>query len=287
MGRILITGATGNVGRYVAKYAIENKDEITVAGRNTSKLESMFPSGDVQKVAFDFSKPETFEKALVDVDRVFLMRPPYMGDYKDLMLFLNALTQQDDLKMVSFLSLIGIEHNPMPPHYKIEKAIKRLNLPYSFIRPSFYMQNISGVHALEIRGFDRIIVPVNHALTSFIDTEDIGELTTKVLNQPEKYHNQAFSITGPEALYFTVAKILSQALNRKITYADPNPKLTKDYWINIRGLDKTYADIMGMLYLMTRMGSAKKTTDTFANVMGKQPTSFAEFVNKNLSAWKK
>lgn len=210
MGRILITGATGNVGRYVAKYAVKNNDEITVAGRNTSKLESMFPSGDVRKVAFDFNRPETFEKALVDVDRVFLMRPPYMGDYKDLMPFLNALTQQDDLKMISFSSLIGIEHNPMPPHYKIEKAIKRLNLPYSFIRPSFYVQNISGVHALEIREFDRIVVPVKHSLTSFIDTEDIGELTAKILNQPEKYHNQAFSITGPEALdYFAVAKILT------------------------------------------------------------------------------
>lgn len=42
MGRILITGASGNVGRYVAQYALENGQEITAAGTRTGKLSEMF-----------------------------------------------------------------------------------------------------------------------------------------------------------------------------------------------------------------------------------------------------
>ena len=64
----------------------------------------------------------------------------------------------------------------MPPHHKIEKYIEQAGLPYCHIRPSFFMQNISGVHAFEIKHFDRIVVPVKAALTSFIDAEDIAAL---------------------------------------------------------------------------------------------------------------
>ena len=51
------------------------------------------------------------------------------------------------------------------------------------------MQNISGVHAFEIKYFDRIVVPVKQALTSFIDAEDIGELTASVLGNPIEHQN--------------------------------------------------------------------------------------------------
>lgn len=58
MGRILITGASGNVGRYVAKYALENRQQITVAGTHTGILSEMFGSK-AQFAHFDFSDPST------------------------------------------------------------------------------------------------------------------------------------------------------------------------------------------------------------------------------------
>lgn len=190
------------------------------------------------------------------------------------------------MKLVSFLSLIGVEHNPVPPHHKIEKYIEQAGLPYCHIRPSFYMQNVSGIHAFEIKHFNRIVIPVKSALTSFIDAKDIGEITAKVLTEPDKHQNCAYAITGPEAIdYNTAAEILSEELGRKIIYANPNPKMAKKYWISIRGLDKEYSKVMSMLYLMTRMGTAKKVTTTFEEVMGKKPRTFRDFVKSNLKAW--
>ncbi|MBC7958570.1 MAG: SDR family NAD(P)-dependent oxidoreductase, partial [Vallitaleaceae bacterium] len=58
-------------------------------------------------------------------------------------------------------------------------------------------------------------------------------------------------------------------------------------WIQIRGLDSEYSKVMGMLYMMTRMGTAKKTTTIFEDVMGKKPQSFRQFVQKNLNAWQR
>lgn len=285
MARILITGASGNVGKYIAQYALENGQEITVAGTRTDILSKMF--GESAKVAyFDFTDSTTFQDALKDVDRVFIMRPPYLGKPEDLKPFIDALKEKGGMRLVSFLSLIGVENNPLPPHHKIEKYIEQANLPYCHIRPSFFMQNISGVHAFEIKYFNRIVVPVKKALTSFIDAEDVGEITAKVLSEPEAHQNNAYSITGAEAIdYWKVAEILSKELGREIIYTNPKPSFAKKYWITIRGMQKEYSTVMGMLYMMTRLGMAKKVTSVFEKVMGKKPQTFQQFVQKNLESW--
>lgn len=285
MGKIMVTGALGNVGGYVAKYLIQNGQDVVVADISMEALEQRYGEG-AKCVLLDFTDRRTFAAALDGVDRVFIMRPPHLGKPEDLKPFIEALAKKGELRLVSFLSLLGVEHNPTPPHHKIEKYIEKAGLPYCHIRPSFFMQNISGVHAFEIKLFNRIVVPVKQALTSFIDAEDIGEITAKVLSEPEKHQNRSYSITGPEAIdYYAAAKILSEELGRTIIYTNPKPSLAKKYWIDIRGLDKEYASVMTMLYLMTRMGAAKKVTAVFENVMGKKPRTFRQFVKKNAEAW--
>lgn len=285
MGKIMITGALGNVGGYVVKYALQHKQEVVCADINLEALHQKYGST-TKNIYFDFTKEETFEKALENVDRVFIMRPPHLGNPEDLKPFIETLKKRGDLKLVSFLSLIGIEKNPIPPHYKIEKYIEQSGLPFCHIRPSFFMQNISGVHSFEIKEFNRIIVPVRRALTSFIDAEDIGEIVAKILSEPTNHQNTGYSITGSHAIdYYEVAKILSEELGRPIIYMNPTPSFAKRYWIEVRGLEKNYATVMGMLYLMTRMGAAKKTTTTFEDIMGKKPQTFRQFVKKNKNSW--
>lgn len=285
MGRILVTGASGNVGKYIAQYALKNDQKITVAGTHLEILAKMF--GNKAKIAhFDFTDPSTFRDVLEDVDRVFIMRPPHLGKPEDLKPFIDALKSKGGIKLVCFLSLIGVENNPVPPHHKIEKYIEQADLPYCHIRPSFFMQNISGVHAYEIKYFNRIVVPVKKALTSFIDAEDIGEMTAKILSEPELHQNKGYSITGSEAIdYWKVAKILSKELGREITYTNPKPSFAKKYWITVRGLEKEYCTVMSMLYMMTRLGTAKKVTPVFEQVMGRKAQTFQQFVKKNIGSW--
>ena len=62
------------------------------------------------------------------------------------------------------------------------------------------MQNLSGVHAFEIKYFDRIVVPAGTSLTGFIDARDIGDISGMVLSRPEGHEEKAYEITGPEAI---------------------------------------------------------------------------------------
>lgn len=93
----------------------------------------------------DFADPRTYADALKGVDRVFLMRPPQMGRPGALKPFIRAM-QTYGIRFVYFLSLLGVEKNPVAPHRKIEKLIAIARLPYCHISPSFFMKNLSGIH---------------------------------------------------------------------------------------------------------------------------------------------
>ncbi|MDF2511594.1 MAG: NAD(P)-dependent oxidoreductase [Herbinix sp.] len=282
--KILVTGASGNVGRYVVKELLKMGEEVVAAGTDISRLQNLF--GDcVEAVEFDFTKPETFEGALSSVDRIFLMRPPHLGKPEDLYPFIKA-AQKHSVKLLSFLSLMGIEKNTVPPHYKIEKYIEAAGIPFAHIRPGFFMQNVSGIHSEEIKEKDMIFIPAGRSKTSFIDASDIGLAIATVLNDSTKHKNTAYTITGAEALdYYQVADILSKLTGRRITYAKPGFLKYRNYYIKQRGLDKEYVNVTVALYFMTRMGTAKAITKDYYNLTGRCPKSFEDFARENIDTF--
>ena len=282
--KILVTGASGNVGRYVVEELLKQNQSIRVAGTNLSRLQGLFGDS-VEAIEFDFLDPSTYENALKDVDRVFLMRPPHLGKPDDLYPFIDALKKYK-IKGLVFLSLMGVEKNPIPPHHKIEKYIKNSGVPHTNIRPGFFMQNVSGIHSKEIRDQNELFIPAGNSKTSFIDAADIGIAIATVLCEPEKHANKSYTLTGPKALnYEEVAKILTKLLGRKISYAHPSFLRYRAYYIHERNLDPTYVNVTVALYFMTRMGTAKAVTEDFFNLTGKPPKDFEEFAANNLDAF--
>lgn len=280
--KILVTGASGNVGTYVIKELLNMNEKVVAAGTNINRLKDIYDNT-VDIVKFDFTKRETFKNSLNGVDRVFLMRPPHIGNPKDLYPFIDYMKTKN-IQLVSFLSLIGVEKNTIPPHHKIEKYIEHIGIPYAHIRPSFFMQNISGIHLKEIKDMDKIFIPAGNSKTSFIDAADIGLSVAVLLSNLEKYKNTAHTITGPEALdYYQIADILTKYTGRKIVYAKPEFLKYRNYYIKTRGLEKNYVNVTVALYFMTRMGTAKNVTNQFYKLTGKQPKTFEDFVKENIN----
>lgn len=204
---ILVTGASGNVGAHVIKELSRMGERIVAAGTDVHRLHDKF-SAQVKCVYLDFTDSSSFDQALEEVDRVFLIRPPHLGKPEDMYPFIDALKFRG-IRLAAFLSLMGIEKNPFPPHHKIEKYLEAAGIPYAHIRPGFFMQNLSGIHAEEIRGQNQIFIPAGNSRTSFIDAADIGLAAAVLLHEPERYAGTAHTITGAESLnyYQTVQDI--------------------------------------------------------------------------------
>ena len=185
-----------------------------------------------------------------------------------------------------FLSILGVENNPRVPHYKVEEYLKNARMAYTFLRASFFMQNLSTTHRAEIRERDEIFVPVGGARTSFIDVRDIGAVGAQVL-VGDGHGNQAYELTGGQALdYYQVADTFSEILGRKITYRNPSAtRFLLDTWR--RGTPIQYALIMTWLYNSTRSGMAERVTGEVQRFLDRPPISLRQFIEDNYQVWSK
>ncbi len=281
---ILITGITGNVGSDVANHLLKLKVPFKAGVRDIQKARKALGS-EIEFVEFDFEAPETYDYALKDVNKIFLMRPPALADVeKQIKPFIDFAALKG-IEQIVFLSLMGIEKNPIPPHYKIEKLILKSGISYTFLRPSFFMQNLNTTHCFDIKERNDIFIPCGKAKVSFIDTRDIGEVGAIALLE-DKHKNKAYTLTGGEALdYYQVADSFTAILGRKITYSNPSPLKFRKTMIQ-RGIKKEFANVMVMLYITTRLGMAKSVTNDLEMILNRKPASIEQYIRDYYDCWK-
>ena len=258
---IFITGATGNVGAEIVRQLSELDHHVRVAQRNLKPSSNWSPSSTVEYVNFDFKQPQTFAKAFQGVKRVFLMRPPALSQVKTYMYPAIDAAIASGVEQIVFLSILGAESNPIVPHAKVEKYIQSVGIPYTFLRASFFMQNLSTIHRQDIQR-NEIFLPAGKGKTSFIDVRDIAAVAVKALTE-SGHSDRAYSLTGSEALdYYQVAEIFTELLVKPVLYK--NPSIFK-FAISMykRGLEPQFIAVMIGIYTTAKLGFAGKlTTDT-------------------------
>ena len=290
---ILITTPLGNVGletlRALAKRPQRPQLRLIAGVRNPEKDRPTLTTLADDVIRFDFADPAMFDAALSGVDRVLLVRPPQLADV-DLYFrpFIGAL-KRSEVQQVVFLSLQGVENNAITPHYKIEKLILEAGIPYTFLRPSFFMQNLSTTHRAEIADRAEIYIPAGNGRTSLIDVVDIGEVAALALADPTgRYLNNGYELTGTEALtYAEIAQILTDVLGRTITYKDPSVLafIWRKWWKEKMPL--SFVLVMVALYTVARLGKAAGITAVFQALTGHAPRTFRQFAEATKQDWAK
>ncbi len=284
---VLVTGATGNVGRHVVTSLQALGEPVRAAIQEGTKASARELLGEsVELAGFDFYHPGTIREALDGVDRLFLIRPPAIADVKSYVNPVVDFAIDAGVKQIVFLSLMGIERARTAPHYKVEQYILNRDVPYTFLRPSFFMQNLNTFYRDEIRERDEIFLPAGKGKTSFIDTRDIGAVAARVFTS-EDHHNRAYTLTGSEALdYFDVAEIFSEVLGREITYANPNPWAYRRR-MKARGISPEFVKVMQGLYFVVRMGWSDTVTDDVERLLSRPPITMREYVQDYAECWQR
>lgn len=267
MKMILVTGATGNVGREVVKNLARKNVEFQVTTHRKNQ----------KGVYLNFEDPSSIQPALKGVKKLFLLRPPHLADAKKYFQPVIDAAKRENVQHIVFLSLLGVEKNPIVPHAKIERIINESGIPYTFLRPSFFMQNLISQHGDDLRKKKTIEVPAGKGKTSFIDVRDIGEVAAKVLTE-QGHEFKAYSLTGNEALtYYEVADIISKVTKEKIIYTNPSILKFKRRMVQ-KGIAFDYIMVMIGIYTTAKLGLAKRITPDVVNLLGRSPINMEEFV---------
>jgi uncharacterized protein YbjT (DUF2867 family) len=271
---LLVTGATGTVGEPLVRELLDGDASVRVATRDPERARDAF-GDDPECVEFDLGRPETWGAALADVDGLFLLYPPGSA-VSDVTEFADA-ADRVGVEHVAFLSILGAEKLPVLPHRRIETHLAGTGMDHTFLRASWFSQNLSEIHRTEIVERDELFVPAGDGVLSFTDARDVAAVAATVLTE-SGHADRAYDLTGPAALDFEeVAAVFSDVLDRPIEYADPT-RLTFARQMYRRGFSPGFVAFMVAEYSVVRLGRSGRTTGDVESVLGRPPRTVREFV---------
>ncbi len=143
---IVITGATGHLGRHVVAELLKKvpASQIIVAVRNPEKAKADFGGRGIQIRLADYDKPETFGRALEGATKVLLISSSELGKRTAQHEVVIDAANKAHVSLLVYTSILGGDSNKMKlaaEHQATEALIRKAKLPFTFLRNGWYLEN--------------------------------------------------------------------------------------------------------------------------------------------------
>ncbi len=282
--KVLITGASGNVGYEIIRglRQINSGHDIIAADFDIEIARSVLSEFEnLQYRCLNFSDSSTFDKVLSGIDIVFLLRPPQLADINKYFSPFIGKMKVHRISKVVFLSVQGVERQKMIPHYKIEKLIMENSFEYIFLRPGYFMQNLTSMFLDEIRNENKIFIPAGKLKFNWVDARDIGLCGAIILNDFNQFKSKSYELTSDESMGFDkVCVLIGSVTGKEIRYESPN--LLKFYFHKRKmGLKTSLIMVMIMLHWLPRFSkNLPQLTDSVLKISGSEPTTLIKFIER-------
>ena len=271
---ILVIGGTGNVGRPLVEELVAKGEEVRIASRNP---ESVRVDG-ATAVHVDLARPETLEAAFDGVDRAYVLAPAGNADHVGVLGPVIDAAARHGVKVV-LQTAIGVNADDNIPLRQVELRLEKSGVPYVILRPNWFADNFATYWLHDVLNGE-IRVPAGEGKSSFIDTRDIAASAAAALTT-DKFDNQAFDLTGPEALgYAEAAQMLSAATGRQIGYKSVEDASFIET-LQAAGLNPAYANMLAAIFYPVRQGWTAPVTDAVETLTGNKPRTLKAYIEEN------
>lgn len=278
---LLITGATGNVGRALLPL-LDSKKSNLIAGSTRGEVTNGIPGR-----AIDFSDINQLKHAFQGVDIAFIVIP-----LNPLMVKMAANVAQaaraSQVKHIVRISGAGADPNSSFAIARVQGQIDQhlidSGITTTFLRPKNFMQNFSNFSASMIKG-GAFYSSQGQGRIPFIDVRDIASVAATVLKEPGLHAGKSYVLTGPEALTNREAlDLIEQALSRRISLIDI-PEEAAVQSMRDMGMPDLVIDVMSSLNQLIAADYVAETTESVQKITGTAPRQFSDYAREYVGAW--
>ncbi|ATL31370.1 hypothetical protein KY5_6352c [Streptomyces formicae] len=261
---VLVTGATGRVGRRVVESAEAAGLTVRAASRSGA-------------VRFDWADRSTWADALRGADAAHIAYLPDVGA-PGAAETVGAFARQAvelGVRRLTLLSARG-EHQA----HATEQAVRDAGAEWTVVRASWFAQNLSEGPFLEGMLDGELVFPGGEVLEPFIDARDIADVVVAALTGGDRLTGRTLDLTGPRLLTFrqAVAEV-SKAAGRDIAYL---PVTAREYGAALAefGIPAEEVEFLIELFETNLDGRNAKLSDGVREVLGREPRDFADFARE-------
>lgn len=260
----LIIGGTGKTGRKVVKSLQLLNQNVKIGSRSATP-------------AFDWNHPDTYEKALEGIDKVYITYQPDLAVPGALMAVdrLIKIAKNKGVKKIVLLSGKGEKEAQL-----CEQLVIHSGLDYTIVRASWFYQNFSESFFLEPIKQGVVALPQAEIKVPFVDTGDIADVVVEALLH-NSHNGKIYQLTGARTLTFKDAiSEISTVTNKKIEFI---PITIGEYVEDLKkhGIPDDFVWLVEYLFIEV-LGNPEvsQISNDIEKVLRRKPKDFSEYVEE-------
>ncbi|CAJ0696513.1 SDR family oxidoreductase [Ralstonia holmesii] len=279
---ILVTGATGRVGRQVVNQLVNRGANVRALVRDPSKAD--FPAS-VNVVQGDMLDLESLRRAFIGVRTLFLLNAVAGDEFTQALIALNV-ARESGVERVVYLSVMHAERFVNVPHFAVksgaERMIEQMGFSATILRPAYFMDNEHMVKDV-IVNHGVYPMPIGSKGVAMVNTRDIAEVAAIELirrdTAPGKLPIEAINLVGPDTLTGPeLASIWSQTLGRPVVYGGDDPTGFENNAANFLPKWMAYEmRLMAERYVSDGMVPQAGDVERLTSILGRPLGSYREF----------
>jgi uncharacterized protein YbjT (DUF2867 family) len=277
---ILITGASGSVGKAVLQEASRKESKVRAMYRSKEEAAKV-PSG-CEAVLADYSDKQSLRKALDGVTSAYLVCSP-IPQLVELESNVLDACKESGAKHVVLNSAMGAgDYGKSFPswHRKVEDKLKTTGMSYTILRPNGFLQNIVAYNAPSIRAQGAFYAAMGDAKVSYLDVGDIAVVAVKAL-QGGAHAGKTYELNGPEAISNQeLAKRISKVTGRTVNYVDIKESAQREAMLGM-GMPEWQVAALLELQQYYKQGGGAKTDGLLKALIERDPFTIDQYLVAN------
>lgn len=285
MRKILVTGATGHLGKAVVEALLKKTaaSNIVLLARDPEKLKHFAEKG-VELRKGDYDDPASLANAFKGIDKVYFVSGSDIQNRSQQQLNVVKAAKEAGVKHVFYTSFQRKDETAASPiafiaqsHIETENALKDSGLAYTILKHGLYTDMLPLYMGEKVIENGIIYQPAGEGKTAFALRADMGEAAANLLLS-EGHESKTYEIAGSVSVsYEEIAAMLSEITGKPIRYVSP-PAAEFRETLGKAGVPEMYVNLFAGFAEAIRVGEFDFPDPTLEKILGRKPVSVKEYL---------